>query len=240
MKQAICILLIIITLPSCATLFGGHIADCQKHKPAEGQPKRKLRPAAMVFDILLGYGTGLIVDFADGAIYKPCEDKKVITSNFEWSETIEVPGVPKDKLFQRSLEWYNETFKDMRAVIQSQDKEAGTFYGKGIVLSKSISDQIGGNYYSNNDYITFNINIAVKGGKYKYSMTNFTHHGTRQMNHKVNEVTGGDLNYSKPQTRAVTKKQWRIWKEITVSTITSQIIPSLKNKMISKSLPETF
>lgn len=56
---------------SCATVFGGKVSDCQRTKPAAGEPSRKLRAGAMIADILL-FWPGTIVDFATGAIYKPC------------------------------------------------------------------------------------------------------------------------------------------------------------------------
>ena len=56
---------------SCATVFGGRVSDCQRTKPGAGEPSRKLRAGAMIADILL-FWPGTIVDFATGAIYKPC------------------------------------------------------------------------------------------------------------------------------------------------------------------------
>jgi len=75
MKTKINILVLTIAIAvlfsSCATVFGGRITSCQKQKPAPGQPQREVRVGAMVADILL-FWPGLIVDFATGAIYKPC------------------------------------------------------------------------------------------------------------------------------------------------------------------------
>ena len=66
--------LIIITLSSCATVFGGRVSSCQRTRPAEGQPTRAIRGGALVADILL-FWPGIGVDFITGAIYKPCEAK---------------------------------------------------------------------------------------------------------------------------------------------------------------------
>jgi UPF0716 family protein affecting phage T7 exclusion len=55
----------------CATVFGGRVDDCQRTKPASGEPSRRIRAGAMIADILL-FWPGLIVDFATTAIYKPC------------------------------------------------------------------------------------------------------------------------------------------------------------------------
>lgn len=60
-----------LSYSSCATVFGGQVSQCQRTKPAEGEPARKIRAGALVADILL-FWPGLIVDFATKAIYKPC------------------------------------------------------------------------------------------------------------------------------------------------------------------------
>ena len=65
------LLMLVSTLSSCATVFGGRVSDCQRTKPAAGEPSRPLRAGALIADILL-FWPGLIVDFATGAIYKPC------------------------------------------------------------------------------------------------------------------------------------------------------------------------
>jgi hypothetical protein len=65
------ILLIAVTMSSCATVFGGAVSECQKTKPGPGQPSRDVRVGALVADILL-FWPGAIIDFATGAIYKPC------------------------------------------------------------------------------------------------------------------------------------------------------------------------
>lgn len=65
--------LVLITgsLSSCATVFGGAVSECQRIKPAAGQPAREVRAGALIADVLL-FWPGAIVDFATGAIYKPC------------------------------------------------------------------------------------------------------------------------------------------------------------------------
>lgn len=65
------IVLIAATLSSCATVFGGRVSDCQRTKPAPGQPARAVRAGALIADIVL-FWPGTIVDFVTGAIYRPC------------------------------------------------------------------------------------------------------------------------------------------------------------------------
>ncbi|SNS09992.1 hypothetical protein SAMN06295967_103166 [Belliella buryatensis] len=62
--------LIMASLSSCATIFGGPVTEYQRTKPGPGEPQRQVRVGALVANILL-FMPGLIVDFATGAIYKP-------------------------------------------------------------------------------------------------------------------------------------------------------------------------
>jgi hypothetical protein len=69
--RAVGIFAIAATLSSCATIFGGPVSQCQKTIPSAGQSSREIRPIALVADILV-FCPSVIVDFATGAIYKPC------------------------------------------------------------------------------------------------------------------------------------------------------------------------
>ena len=57
-------------MTNCATVFGGKVRASQKRKPVPREQHRQVRPWYMVADIIL-FLSGLIVDFATGAIYKP-------------------------------------------------------------------------------------------------------------------------------------------------------------------------
>jgi len=69
--NVLAMVVIAATLSSCATVFGGQVSACQKTKPTAGQPARSVRGVALVADILL-FWPGAVVDFATGAIYRPC------------------------------------------------------------------------------------------------------------------------------------------------------------------------
>ena len=62
--------LLVLSLNGCATVFGGKVSEYQRTKPAEGEPQREVRVGALIADIIL-FWPGTIVDFATGAIYKP-------------------------------------------------------------------------------------------------------------------------------------------------------------------------
>ena len=70
MKNKLFILVIALSMSSCATLLGGQKTDHQR-KPAEcGQPRRQIRVGMVIADLLL-FPPGLIIDFATRKIYKP-------------------------------------------------------------------------------------------------------------------------------------------------------------------------
>jgi len=62
--------IVVSSLSSCATVFGGRITEAQRTRPAEGEPTRKIRAVPLIADILF-FLPGLAVDFITGAIYKP-------------------------------------------------------------------------------------------------------------------------------------------------------------------------
>jgi len=63
-------MLVLASMSSCATIFGGPVTAKQRTAPSPGQPVREVRVGALIADILL-FWPGTIVDFATGAIYKP-------------------------------------------------------------------------------------------------------------------------------------------------------------------------
>ena len=68
--QVAAVVMVTLSMSSCATLFGGRVTEYQKTRPAPGQPQREIRIGALVADVLL-FWPSLAVDFATGAIYKP-------------------------------------------------------------------------------------------------------------------------------------------------------------------------
>jgi len=64
------LLFILFSLSSCATILGGRVSECQRTKPLPGKPSREIRVGYLIADII--FSPFWIVDFATGAIYKPC------------------------------------------------------------------------------------------------------------------------------------------------------------------------
>jgi hypothetical protein len=70
MKKTISIIFIALAMQSCATIINGPVTEYQRTKPEEGQPKRAVRPAPLVMDILFFGPVGIVIDFGTCAIYK--------------------------------------------------------------------------------------------------------------------------------------------------------------------------
>ncbi|MHB9142676.1 MAG: DUF4468 domain-containing protein [Paludibacter sp.] len=87
------------------------------------------------------------------------------------SEVVEVPVVNKDELFIRARQWYNENFKSSKDVLQVSDKETGELLGKGIMDISYTYKYMG--LKITQDQVSFQFNVWVKDGKFKYEMTNF-------------------------------------------------------------------
>lgn len=70
------ILLAVLLLNSCATiLVAGKADECQRTKPAPGQPQREVRVGYLILDILLLGIPFTAVDFITGEIYKNCQGR---------------------------------------------------------------------------------------------------------------------------------------------------------------------
>ena len=164
-----------------------------------------------------------------------CHRRPLPPMKFEWSEVVNVPGVSKDKLYQRALEWYNENFNNMKAVIQSQDKETGTFYAKGYL-------EYHGRVKGTHD-IYFTIDISVKEGKYKYTFNNFKDEAVVSISHhKDTKLSLGLLDNGLPQKPhpGVKKKYWMLIRNDIHEIGAPLLVIKLKEKMLKKSLPESY
>lgn len=100
---------------------------------------------------------------------KDAEEVSIDKNNgLAWSEIIPADGVSKEKLYVILNYWYTMTFNDAKAVIQLNDKEAGTIIGKGYVAD--IAEHTGGmNHYQVNMQPI--IKADIKDGKVRITYT---------------------------------------------------------------------
>lgn len=85
---------------------------------------------------------------------------------------IDVPGLSKDHIYNGTKIWIADTFRSTKAVIESDDKDAGLLIGKGIISYPCNGIECLGT----GDYkISFTMRIDIKDQKFRitYSNINF-------------------------------------------------------------------
>jgi hypothetical protein len=71
--------------------------------------------------------------------------------------------VPKDKVYDKCMQWISHNFKSAKAVIEYQDKDAGKIIGNGSTsFTRSIVEIP----------LTFTMEISIKDGKYRLVFDN--------------------------------------------------------------------
>lgn len=85
----------------------------------------------------------------------------------EYTEVVTVEGKNSDQLYSSAREWFAETFKSAKDVLQMDDPVAGKLIGKGMgdinVKAGMVPVTL--------DY-EFQVKIFVKDGRYKYTIDN--------------------------------------------------------------------
>ena len=113
----------------------------------------------------------------------------------KFSQIVDVSGVDKNELFMRGREWFNEHFKSSKADLQIVDKVSGELAGKGV-MDVAYSFKYLGERNCTAE-VSYQMNVWVKEGKYKYEMTNFIILGTN-----------GNINFGLITTSDVTTKAY--------------------------------
>src|SRR3972149_2220357 len=87
---------------------------------------------------------------------------------------IEVPGIPKDIIYERSRIWIAKTFRSSKAVIEYENKETGVIIGNGIIhyINKKI-DPFG--IYAAEIPVRFTMEENIRDGKIKITFDNLFH-----------------------------------------------------------------
>ena len=95
---------------------------------------------------------------------------------YSFSEVVKVEDSQKQpkSLYASAKMWFTQSFKNPKEVIILDDSENNILVGRGNMPYKS---KIFSGSAAREGYITFDITIACKDGRYKYDITNFTHSG---------------------------------------------------------------
>lgn len=91
-------------------------------------------------------------------------------SSIRYSDVVKVDSVSKNDLFLRARDWFNNTFRDSKEVLQIQDKESGEISGRGIFSTYVRHSTLGvQNGYEMKYH--FMVTVWVKDNRYKYEIT---------------------------------------------------------------------
>jgi hypothetical protein len=88
---------------------------------------------------------------------------------------IEVPGVSKEVIYERSMVWFAQTFRSSKAVIQYENRETGVIIGQGIVhyfLSYGLA--------SGDVPVRFTMKEDIKDGRVRVTFDNLLE-GTKEI-----------------------------------------------------------
>lgn len=127
-----------------------------------------------------------ILIFAAGVLFSYFSSHAQVSdsiSPLRYEQVIEIKGKMKGELYKKAKMWLAKNFKDSKEVIQIDDPEGGHLYGRGALqfsyttdMSGSLIDLHGGDKAGDiSGFITFNISIDVKDGKYRFIIERFDH-----------------------------------------------------------------
>jgi hypothetical protein len=90
----------------------------------------------------------------------PLQNDKVI-----YTGVVRVDSANKTELYDRAKRWLVHEYKSAKEVVQLDDKENGDIIGKGFYLTTWCGERFD---------VYHTITIAVKDGRYKYTITDLT------------------------------------------------------------------
>lgn len=93
-------------------------------------------------------------------------DTKLVT----YSEVTQTPGTSQTELYARAKLWFLSAFKSSKDVVQADEKEAGIVQGTGW---RTVQVPIPTRNDSLSMRLWYTVKIAVKDGRYKYSISGF-------------------------------------------------------------------
>lgn len=143
--------------------------------------------------------------------------------------------ISKEELYTRARLWFSETFKNMNAVLDIQDKEAGELIGKGSMTFR-VQKMADACYEGD---IKFDIKVFVRNGRYKYEISDFIHKSVSTYSYSQGCSFGLILNSTDPpdeKTNKWTTKNRDIinWQSIKkdIETTVNEMIESLYLTML--------
>lgn len=159
------------------------------------------------------------------------------TSKINLTEVVVVDStLKKDELFSRARKWFADSFVNSNNVLRVNDKESGELIGQGTFPGEQTRGLTTDKFT-----ISFDVNIYVKDGRYKYEVTDIRHScvGSYSTNGSGCVDMGVLLNSKEKVIEGMryAKMNARIYKSQTdfvyslVSQETGKLITSLKKAM---------
>lgn len=124
-------------------------------------------------------------------------------SPVEYTEVVNVSNADAKELYAKAKLWIAQTYKDATKVIKHDDPENSILVGKGT-MTYSSSVFMGG--AGRDGYVNYDIEIACREGRYKYTFSNFRHEGksmnlglitNEEMLPSLTGLSGGPKKYKK-------------------------------------------
>jgi hypothetical protein len=154
----------------------------------------------------------------------PSPEAKTPPQPLSFTEVVTVERTPAKELYLRAVSWLAHSVVDAESVLEVQDRESGTLISKVAIPYEpnvaSSSENIRG-------FITFTVTIMVKDGRYKYMISDFTHHGSPSPT--ADAIDFGALTTAK-EFPEISTKIWKHLKTVSASRA-SALISSMKTAM---------
>ncbi len=150
-----------------------------------------------------------------------------------FTQVVEVPNMPKDKLFDKIKLWLVESFNDFNSVSKMEDKSTGIFLLKPSI--KFVSNNPKGQRYWDG-LIDYTLKIIVKDNKFKVELIDFNHKAQSRINSvgmRVDMSLGPITD--KENYEGKTKFDNMMWVETkdVIKNYSEKIINSIKNSVLS-------
>lgn len=126
------------------------------------------------------------------------------TERLNFEKVIQADSVDKQSIFIALKEWFGMNFVSAKSVIEVEDKEAGLIIGNSITPYSK-----GGLSYSAYDgNLKYTLKIQIKDNRFKVSVTNFLHEGTKNPNYGLGIITTSEIYTDKGMNKKFHNNVW--------------------------------
>jgi hypothetical protein len=154
-----------------------------------------------------------------------------VPAPIEYTEVVPVEGASAAELYNRAMAWFVSSFVDSKQVLEVQNREEGLLIGKGTIGYEPPA-MLASNLVR--DVITFTVTVMVKDGRYKYTLADFRHSGTRSQGYGPLDFGVITTSAAAPPVPGTTKgmreKDWKAMQQI-ATRHAKQLVVTLREAM---------